>query len=430
MGSSIEETASSVAKRILESDSLVSSYRSTAATVGLAAMQQQAQQRAALFGGLESSAAAKLSKQINGLAANVAAINSPSLRAVEQARAMFADRPSALLSSFASKIPDSYVKTIQAINLQNSGINAAINALKSQNSMVKQIELAPKTMSLGILSDVKHLLGEPLSSFTKQIEAMNAAAPANSMRHVMEALRAPSMRMSENIASISQSSPSYMSEVLAALNEPARKFSEQMSALQELHKRSAAAQYAFVNNRIGLEGIDSFAAGEIEIRPSTEEEIALNAFTKSGDYKDCIKVMNVFINQGQVNPSFWLNPWVVGIFIALISSIINPIVEDAWKHFSNSVEPMATKKEARKLVSDVMRIDCFNVRKLVTKNGIAVRASTSANAKVLSHLRCWDSVIVQETRKDWSLVSWTDSTGKINIQGWVFSRYLSKPNQL
>ncbi|QLI82948.1 SH3 domain-containing protein [Chitinibacter fontanus] len=442
MGSSIEETASSVAKRILEPDSRVSSFGSIAATASLAALKHQAEQRASLLNGLELNAVTKLQKQLSGLAKYSAGINLNRLKSMGLANSMIAEH-SRLLSSLAPKVPDSLAKATQAIDYQRSGINAALEAINASNSgWAKHAAILQGTFASSFLTDAKRLLGEPLSSFTKQIEAMNALDPANSMRHVMEALRAPSLRMSERIAAISQSSPNYLSEVLAALNEPTRKFAEQMSTLQELHKRSAAEQYAFVNHRIELEGLDTFAAGEVGIRPASDEEIALNCFANSGVYTDGIKaiealtkvLVEVSNNQAQKksNP-LWLQIFVNAIG-GLVASIIFLIVQaplaKAWSEFTNVAKPELNKKEVRALIQPQMRIDCINVRKLVRKNGLEVRATASANSKIISRLQCWDLVVVQEARKDWSLISWTDNSGSLKVQGWVFSRYLSKPNQL
>lgn len=445
MNSNIEEQANSVAKGILESDSPAGRFESVAAKASLAAMQHQVQQRAMLLGGMESSAIEKLRQQLSGLAKYSAGIKLPQMSAMADAQLMLA-KNSSLLNGFTNKIPESFIKSMPKIdhhNLERSGINSALKAFEaSKLGWAKDVAMMQGALSSNLLTDVKRLLGEPLHSFTKQVEAMNALDPTNSMRHVMEALRAPSLKMSESIAAISQSSPSHLSEVLAALNEPARKFAEQVSALQEVHKMSPAAHYAFVNHRIELEGIESFDAGEVEIRPSTEEEIALNSFASSGSCKDGIKAIELLTNvlaevsknlaQVKSNP-LWLQIFVNaigGLVASIIFSMVQPSLAKAWNEFNNVATPEMSKKEVRALILPSMRIDCYNTRKLVKKNGVEVRATDSANAKVISHLKCWDSVEVQRERKGWSLVSWTDSTGNINIQGWVFTRYLSKPNQL
>jgi hypothetical protein len=396
MDLSIEEPVGSVAKAVLRKESVLGPLGQQGARANLATLQHQAKQRAMLISGTD-----KLRKQLSGLAKYTEAINLPQIRLIVEANQL-SEYPS-LLSR--AKIPDANIRAMQKMATMPD-------------------------ISSNIFADIKRFLAEPQYNFIKKIEEMNAFSSFNKLVSVMEALHSPSIRMSKHLNSMSHTSPNYLDEVLTALNGPVSKFYEQMSALQGLHKRADGAQYAFVNHQIEVEGIDSFAIGDIEIQPVTEEGIALSRFADSGDYKDCISVMNVFINQGQANPSFWLNPWMIAIFMALISAIINPIIEDAWKAFSNAVPPAATKNEVRELMSDALRIDCSNEHKLVIKNGISVRGSASANAKLITHLKCWDLVKVQEVRKDWSLISWTDSTDNIKIQGWVFSRYLSKPNQL
>ena len=83
------------------------------------------------------------------------------------------------------------------------------------------------------------------------------------------------------------------------------------------------------------------------------------------------------------------------------------------------------KEAAREAVGDVRILSDF---RFVSAQSLAMKNGPKARAPVVGQLRFGQTVRVLERERDFTLVVWRSEDGKVELQGWVFSRYLKRFN--
>lgn len=114
------------------------------------------------------------------------------------------------------------------------------------------------------------------------------------------------------------------------------------------------------------------------------------------------------------------------IIIGLILSVVNPIM-DYYIKKSLSAEKRETEKKIKKhvamVVGDMGTLDSY---RLISSKALNIRSKASRKSAILGQIYLGHIVVLVKKDKDWSLVTWSDNDSGVMIQGWVFSRYLSK----
>ena len=62
----------------------------------------------------------------------------------------------------------------------------------------------------------------------------------------------------------------------------------------------------------------------------------------------------------------------------------------------------------------------------MSAQSLALRLGPKAKAQAIGNLRFGQTVRVLDKERDFTLVVWRSEDGKVEIQGWVFSRYLKR----
>jgi hypothetical protein len=119
--------------------------------------------------------------------------------------------------------------------------------------------------------------------------------------------------------------------------------------------------------------------------------------------------------------------WVVfPILVALLFAVVNPVADYYVKEALAENERKA-KKEIRAQVQATLppspTIDSF---RFVSRKSLSVHQNPRAKSPIVGTLTLGKAVLLVEKQKDWSLVAWSSEDGKVNVQGWVYSRYLAK----
>jgi len=119
------------------------------------------------------------------------------------------------------------------------------------------------------------------------------------------------------------------------------------------------------------------------------------------------------------------------LLIAAIFAVLNPIADYYVKNYlenrSNSISPREVKKNVRKSVPSYVdnRSDLKPYR-FVSRQELEVHTHPSSGSPTLGNLDLGQIVVLLEKRKAWSLVAWSSDAEYSNLQGWVFTRYVSK----
>lgn len=119
----------------------------------------------------------------------------------------------------------------------------------------------------------------------------------------------------------------------------------------------------------------------------------------------------------------------VPILIAIVFGFVNPVADFYVKRWLEG----APKQEATKQVKEAAREAVGDVRilndfRFVSAQSLDLKSGPKAKAPVVGQLRFGQTVRLLERQGDFTLVVWRSEDGKVELQGWVFSRYLKRFN--
>ena len=132
--------------------------------------------------------------------------------------------------------------------------------------------------------------------------------------------------------------------------------------------------------------------------------------------------------QLQQNPAVQLMLWV--FFRKVMDWVIAGAIGAAMGHYAPAVlgeTPQAAKKAVKEIALEVAGApDLLSDYRYVSAKMLVVRQNPRARSPELGRLQFGKPVKVIQKINDFSLVLWTDRESGVEIQGWVFSRYLGK----
>lgn len=302
-------------------------------------------------------------------------------------------------------------------------------------------------------------LQDPLKEYREAMKAIQLHDPMKEVREAMKALQLqdPLKEYREAMKAIQLNDP--MKEVREAmkalqLQDPLKEYREAMKATQ-FHGSIQAANSAL--KALGLEnilktmsqqewplahagvdgGISVNADNTVTLNSTTlscseiqqiANEIADRTFNRSSEQIEYVITKLVAEIRALKNPALEkiLSLLVYPIIVALIFSIVNPITDYYIKESLNAEKREVEKKIKKHVLSATEDSTTLNSFRLVSRKFLDVRVNPSATSPTLGRLYFGQVVVLIEKRKDWSLVAWSDDDNQLAVQGWVFSRYLSK----
>lgn len=141
---------------------------------------------------------------------------------------------------------------------------------------------------------------------------------------------------------------------------------------------------------------------------------------------EAVENLKLFI-ASQNNPyvTYLLQIIILPLIVSLIGTyIINPRINDVLSSYQNQ---HIVKKEiaigVKQYIQDSKQLIRFRI---VSCNILNVRKEKSTKSKIISHLSFGEVVEIIQKDKNWCLVRKYDNDNEIIIQGWVFTRYLSR----
>ena len=277
-------------------------------------------------------------------------------------------------------------------------------------------------------------------------EAMKALQYHDPMKEMREAMKAaqyhdPMKEMREAMKALQYYDPmKEMWEAMKSLQfqDPMKEMREAMKALQidglaeAMSPRSWPLAYETLVTEITICDDNTIAVGSTTLTrsevQSLVDQIADRAFAQStGRLEKAVAAIVAEIASLR-NPTLEkLLTWLIfPIIVAAMFSIINPVADFYIKE-ALSVNERQMKKNIRKhvlaSVDDSAQLDSY---RFVSTKVLDVYLNPSAKSPVLGRIHFGQSLLLLEKNKAWSLVAWSDDDGSVALQGWVFSRYLSK----
>jgi hypothetical protein len=115
------------------------------------------------------------------------------------------------------------------------------------------------------------------------------------------------------------------------------------------------------------------------------------------------------------------------LVVLLLGVVLNPVgdfyVKKALEASSKQEANKSMRAAGREAVPDINLLKEF---RFVGAMRLQVRATARARGAVIGQLQSGQVVRVIEKERDFTLIAWTGEDGKVELQGWVFSRYLER----
>lgn len=118
-----------------------------------------------------------------------------------------------------------------------------------------------------------------------------------------------------------------------------------------------------------------------------------------------------------------LVPFLMAVVFAFVNPVVDFYVKKQLENSPKQAENKQVKEAAREAVGDVRMLSDF---RFVSAQSLALRLGPKAKAQAIGNLRFGQTVRVLDKERDFTLVVWRSEDGKVEIQGWVFSRYLKR----
>ena len=123
----------------------------------------------------------------------------------------------------------------------------------------------------------------------------------------------------------------------------------------------------------------------------------------------------------------WLFQIWYPLFVALLMAMLTPTLDFYIKRGLERLTPRETEKavkqEMREQVGDLRLL---SMQRFISVEKLAVTMSPKAKSPVVGHLQKGAVVRLLDEQGSFTLVSWRSEDGKVEIKGWVFTRYLQR----
>jgi hypothetical protein len=173
--------------------------------------------------------------------------------------------------------------------------------------------------------------------------------------------------------------------------------------------------------------VDSTTLTYLEIQ-DIANQIADRAFSQPGKQLEQAVTKIIAELRALRNPVLekiltWL---IFPIVVGLVLSVLNPIADYYIKKSLPPDTRQIEKKIKRHIVDSVKDLTQLDSYRLVSIKVLNARLKPTIKSPVLGRFYFGQAVVLIEKDRNWSLVAWFDVDNGVTLQGWVFSRYLSK----
>jgi hypothetical protein len=174
--------------------------------------------------------------------------------------------------------------------------------------------------------------------------------------------------------------------------------------------------------------LSDLAIGESDVRAAEQAAEAVSKhLTKDATLQDTVQKMAEVVD---AQPSLGVQLMLLVLFRKLIDWMIAGAIGAAMGHYAPLLlgeSPREDKKivnaAARELIGTPELLHSY---RYVASKVLIVRLNPRASSPELGRLKFGAAVELVEKSGDFALVKWRDNATKVELQGWVFARYVSK----
>ncbi|KQP15568.1 hypothetical protein ASF45_28650 [Pseudorhodoferax sp. Leaf265] len=401
----------------------------------------------------EASAAARL-----GTLASVAGADA-TLRAFEAATSVAAGLPAfespasamAELRAFESvAIAAAKVSSLSSI----AGVDGTLRAVESATSVVGFESAASAAARFGVFDTVATTSArfgafDSVASTVAQLGAFESAASAAARMEILDSAVLARNRALEEMLTPSKVAARYLEEMsggatlqlaaeqAARWSDPYKDITASLARFNEhLGVSSARAlleSMALASAPYGLLSLLEDAAHLPESDEVREEALQLvqgvtDVVSKAYTAQEAVdRIIQVILATKEPQSQRLLFAILVPVLMAIVFSFVNPVADfyvKKWLEGTPKQEAVKQVKEAaREAVGDVRLLSNY---RFVNVQRLDLRSGPKAKAPVIGQLRFSQTVRILEKDRDFTLVAWRSEDGKVELQGWVFSRYLRR----
>ena len=207
------------------------------------------------------------------------------------------------------------------------------------------------------------------------------------------------------------------------------KFDRQLSMLKIENLKA----YETLNTKFDIHGENTIDASVTPIPAEIQSlitKIIDDAFTQTIDRRLDSSVDKVIASIESIKDTK-LQSLVKNLIYPLLYTLMGILLNVHLTHYLAAESLILQERQVRKeiqnfppiLVGEPTQLNSY--RYISTKN-IDVHLDPSAKSSVLGHISLGQELLLKKKKKAWSLVEWRSSEKNAVLQGWVFSRYLSK----
>lgn len=214
-----------------------------------------------------------------------------------------------------------------------------------------------------------------------------------------------------------------------------QEFTRQVESANPAMSAIESAMRSFDSLADQFRNID-FSAYEQALPEQVKEQIEIIAQAAAGedDLQATIDQIAVAVS-AHPSPTVRLFLWLY--FRTLLgyvaSGIVSTVISLAVTAYIASLDSAKSPQDASKGVKEAGRsvvtaVEMLKEHRFVSREVLAVRMNPKAQSPELGRLKFGNVVQVLKNENKFALVVWSDNESGVEIQGWVFARYLSKFN--
>ena len=195
-----------------------------------------------------------------------------------------------------------------------------------------------------------------------------------------------------------------------------------------LELQSFGQSHTDLVSNIRTNGDGTFSVGNESV---SQEEIIEYINDFSFNYESYIDFINGFIERFKnLSPVIQAVLFVLFLpyFNGVLVNLTTPYWQEQWDQYSN-LKTREVKKEIISSASDNFNSQFLQEHHFVATKILYVRKYENTKAEMIDELYIGKIVKVIDKKRSWCLIEYQDSDTNELMQGWVFSRYLSKFNR-
>jgi Bacterial SH3 domain len=324
----------------------------------------------------------------------------------------------------------------------------SIKTLRLQDPMMEFREsmkaLQFPDMSKALLESMKApQIPDMNKTFIESMKALQLPDPMKDYRESLKVLQFPDINKALLESMKAPQIPDLNKELLESMRalqfpDPMKQFREAMrnlgvdQILSNMSRDKWPEAYEDASGKIVVNGNDSLTIASTTVSYAEVQDIATrivaNASAQSVQHVEEAVARIVTEIQGlKTSPLKQILTWLIfPIIVALIMSLVTPMVSFHVNAYLNADRRKLEKDIKKQAVATVVDASQLKALRFVSSDRLAVRKKPSGKSPTLGVLHFGHLVVLLERDRSWARVAWSDEDNGLQLQGWVYARYLKK----